>query len=415
MWAAMVTAIVVVAGARAAAGETHRWTVAAYLSGDGDLRATAERYMATVAAGANQPGWAAAVQIDKTGEDGQCGAGRHAWTWSEGQRRLRSDSVPGSEAGVNMGARETLAGFLQWVRQQAPAERYALIVMGHGTGLTGWSGDVTRGLTSSGVALDTSAGGDCLSVSELAGGIEDGFERPREPGLDALFLDCCYGSSLEVAYELRGGVRYMTAVPGELPNPGLPWQEILSRAGRQEAAGGRELVRICLQVVAEHNRGQDRPASVTGIDLGALGRASERIGSFVRLAETCMPEMAPAITLAHSQAATWGSQRELCDAAGLLAGIAEHAGERGVALAAQAAAEAVQASVIGRVGELSDRCRGMGVFFPGKLTDLPDGYDGEAYSFTGASGWRSFLGSYLGRLHELLQRTAQYEETEGGV
>jgi len=48
-------------------GATADWTIAGYLSGDGDLSAEAERYRVLIASGAEAAGWNAAVQIDRIG------------------------------------------------------------------------------------------------------------------------------------------------------------------------------------------------------------------------------------------------------------------------------------------------------------------------------------------------------------
>ncbi len=396
----------------APADSISRWTVAAYLSGDGDLGASAHRYLEMVARGTNQAGWAATAQIDETGPGGECLARRYAWTWQEEERQCNTESVPDREAGVNMGARETLSDFLRWVRRTAPGERYALIIMGHGTGVAGSEDDTSGGLTQSGVALDRSAGGDCLTAEELAAGIKGGFEGAEDEGLEVLFLDCCYGGSLEVAYELRGAVRYMTGAPGEIPNPGLPWAEILSRAGREEEISGREFVQTCLEVVEERNGEQPEEISLVGVDLGRIARASECLKVFVDAAAPHMREVAPSVTLAHSRCATWGEQREFCDAAGLLNGMADET-DGNLAKAARSAAEAVSASVLGRVGELAEAESGIGIFFPGELSNVPRSYDTDCGGFTAASGWKEFLGCYLRRLRDLMGRTAQCERTEG--
>ncbi len=412
-WAVLAAAALMLTLGPEATGSTHEWTVAAYLSGDGDLRAAAHRYLEMVARGTDRPGWAAAVQLDETDADGRCLASRHLWLWEDGQRKHVSESVPGGEAGVNMGARETLGEFLGWVREQAPAQRYALIIMGHGTGLAVPGGGLEGGLANSGVALDTSAGGDCLSAVELAGGIEDGFGEGEAPGLDALFLDCCYGGCLEVAYELRDAARYLTGAPGEMPNPGLPWDTILSSVSGDGEVEGRELVETCLRVAQEQDGEQTERVSLTAIDLNGMSSARQSFREYATAAAGRMAEIAPAVTLAHSRSATWGSQRELCDAGVLLESLAECLADDGLARAARAAAEAVKASVVGRAGEQGEQGVGIGIFFPGALSGVPASYEPQRCSFARDSGWGAFLRAYLHRLRDLMERKAEREDTDG--
>jgi hypothetical protein len=412
-WLAAAAALVALTAGPVAAGTAYEWTVAAYLSGDGDLRGAAHRYLDMVARGADRPGWAAAVQLDETGADGTCAARRHVWGWQGGERHHRSESVPGGAAGVNMGAQETLSEFLRWVRVRAPADRYALIIMGHGTSVAAPGASLDGGLANSGVALDTSAGGDCLSAVELAGAIETAFAETQAPGLDALFLDCCYGGCLEVAYELRDAVRYVTGAPGEIPNPGLRWDVILDNVSRESEADAREVVGTCLRVVREQNCAQAEPISLTAIDLSGMSQVGASFRAFAGAATGRMAEIAPAITLARSGSAIWGSQRELCDAAGLMARMGEALEQGDLATAAQAAARAVRDSVVGQVGEQAERSSGIAIFFPGTLSDVPRSYDAERCSFAGDSGWAPFLRAYVQRLRDLMQRTAEGEEGGG--
>lgn len=396
-----------------AAGTTYEWTIAAYLSGDGDLRAAAHRYLDMVARGADRLGWAAAVQLDETGADGASAATRHLWGWQGGERRYSTESVPGGEAGVNMGAQETLGDFLRWVTVRAPAEQYALIIMGHGTTVAAPGAGLDGGLANSGVALDTSAGGDSLGAAELTAAIATGFAETQATGLDALFLDCCYGGCLEVAYELRDAVRYVTGAPGEIPNPGLPWDAILSSVSRESEADAREMVGTCLRVVREQNCTQAEPIGLTATDLSGMAEVGASFRAFTGGATGRMAEIAPAATLARSGSAIWGSHRELCDAADLMARMGEALGEEGLAAAAQAAARAVRESVVGQVGEQGERSSGIAIFFPGTLSDVPRSYDADRCSFAGDSGWAAFLRAYLQRLRDLMQRTAE-DEGSGG-
>jgi len=414
---ATVAATIVLTLASMTAVSAYEWTVAAYLSGDRDLKAAAHRYLNMVVEGASRAGWAVGVQLDETDQDGRCIARRHLWR-SQGEKREHiSESVPGSEAesGLNMGAQETLSEFLRWVTERAPAKRYALIIMGHGTGLAEPGGSLEGGLANSGVALDVSAGGDCLTAAELAAGIREGIAEAPPPGLDALFLDCCYGANLEVAYELRGIVRYLVGAPGEIPNPGLPWHEILRTAGREDELDGRGIVQTCLRVVSEQDGGQAEPISITAIDLSGIIGVRESLREFAECAVGGMVETAPAITLARTRAATWGSQREFCDAVSLLTWVSKCAADERLASAAKAAAEAVRASVVERVGYEAEVAGGIGLFFPGTLSDLQATYNTARCSFAVDSGWAGLLTAYCQRLRALMQRATERQDEGSGT
>jgi len=376
----------------AGAEATAEWTIVGYLSGEGDLGPAAERYLEGIAQGAGAAGWNAAVLIDRLDNEGACAARRYLWRAGAGEAAI-AEPVPGSKAGINMGDATTLAELLGWARREAPAKRYALIVMGHGA-----SGDRPA---HNGVALDAGSGGDGLTSAELAGAIRLAGGDAPAPWLDAVFVDCCYSGSLEMAYELRGVAEAFCGSPGPMPNPGTPWQEVLGRAGSRQCAGGRELVEACLQVVAGSSE-DERPV-LCGVTPAGLAEAGACLSRVVTRATQNMAETAPAITLARSQSRTWGGGAELCDAAQFAVRLSECASDPAVCQPARELASALERSTIAVGGP---GAAGMSLLLPGLLGEVPAGYRQAHPGIAVGCGWAEFVEAYTSRLRDLMQPAA---------
>lgn len=379
------------------AEEQGRWTVAGYLSGDGDLGAEAEQYLEWIVRGAQSVGWNAAVQIDRRVAGGGSAASRYLLRGADGEDTAVRAEAP--EPGVNMGDGQTLARFLRWVREAAPGQRYALIIMGHGASVGGHAAALGVGLTRSGLAWDASSGGDALSAAELREAVASaGGER----WLDALFLDCCFGGSLEVGYELKRCAWWLCAAPGEMSSPGVPWAEVLTTAGRSGAVDGEQLVRVCLETAARQAAGR---LELVGLNLARMSEVAAALAELSRVGVPRMAKLAPSVTLARSRCRMWGGQRELCDAwqfAGELAAVTDSAEVR---VAAQAVGEAIARAVVTGAGQTQGQW-GPALFVPGVWGELPPEYRDGSLALATEGAWAGFVAVYVGRLRELILRAA---------
>lgn len=101
---------------------------------------------------------------------------------------------------INMGLRSTLQDFINYCKNNYPANNYALTLSDHGRGYAGFCYDYHGWHPSYDYAL-----GDCLTVKELGQAISNA------GGVQVLFLDTCSGGSFEVMWELAGTVKYCVA------------------------------------------------------------------------------------------------------------------------------------------------------------------------------------------------------------
>ena len=88
---------------------------------------------------------------------------------------------------LNTGDPQTLADFIDWSVDQAPAEHYALVMWDHGSGLQGFNYDDLDGTAS-----------DHLTTPELV----DVLAAPQRPHLDVLAFDACLMAMAEVGFSL---------------------------------------------------------------------------------------------------------------------------------------------------------------------------------------------------------------------
>jgi len=108
-----------------------------------------------------------------------------------------------------------LFAFVDFAAEEFPADRYVLVLWGHGAG---W-----RGLCPDGNYI--------MSLSELGDALEAVRQSVGRP-LDMVVVDACAEATLEVLYEIREGAHYLVASELLMPYEGLPWNTILTEHAR---------------------------------------------------------------------------------------------------------------------------------------------------------------------------------------
>ena len=121
----------------------------------------------------------------------------------------------GGESTLNMADRRTLRGFLEFAVARAPSDHQAVVLWGHGG-----VGECEDPRKEGRMGIFDEGTGDTLTTSDVG-------EAFRGMGVDIVVLDLCYGSRLEVAFELSHATRYIVASQGIVPRDGFPYREIL--------------------------------------------------------------------------------------------------------------------------------------------------------------------------------------------
>jgi len=121
------------------------------------------------------------------------------------QLNSKALGICSQSAELNMGDPETLISLLNFSRKYYPAEHYALIIWGHGTGYRFTASKANRA-----VAIDDTSG-TFMSIPELRKAIKSGMGNDK---LELIGFDTCFGAELEEIYELRQEANWFAGVEG---------------------------------------------------------------------------------------------------------------------------------------------------------------------------------------------------------
>src|SRR5262245_19143035 len=138
---------------------------------------------------------------------------------------------------------QTLVSFLTWAQEEVAAERYLLVLWGHGLGI-GHALVITE--SSADVAQE---GQDGLSAAELAGVLQGFKEQRGGKPLDILGFNSCFMSGVEIAFELRGLVGRILGTQDLEPLAGWPYGRILRRLKANPSASPATVAKMVTQEV----------------------------------------------------------------------------------------------------------------------------------------------------------------------
>ncbi len=130
---------------------------------------------------------------------------RRYYITSDQTSRIESQLWEDLGTSVDMGAPETLLDFVEWGKEQFPADRYGLIIWNHGSG---WH-------PSRAVSFDDETR-NAIQTHELRGAL--GANR-----FDFIAFDASLMQMMEVAYELRNHCDYVVGSEESPPGDGYPY------------------------------------------------------------------------------------------------------------------------------------------------------------------------------------------------
>ena len=133
---------------------------------------------------------------------------------------------------LNMAKSSTLEEFITWGIKNFKAKKYALIVLGHGSGYMGVSHDFCQRLPS------------VMTIYGLKRALENSM-MSCDKKIDILMFDSCYMNTIEVIYEITTAkVRPRFIITPELsPLEGLPYKDIIKIFKKYSRKKSRELSR----------------------------------------------------------------------------------------------------------------------------------------------------------------------------
>ena len=124
---------------------------------------------------------------------------------------------------LDMGSSSVLRNFIEFGKGSYKAEKYALIIWGHGTGwryCTEKTGGEGTGFARA-VAIDDRSG-SYMSVHDLGNAV-------RNQNLCVIGFDTCFGGVLENVYELKDCAEYTVACPGVTPSGGWDYKRFIEK------------------------------------------------------------------------------------------------------------------------------------------------------------------------------------------
>ncbi len=119
--------------------------------------------------------------------------------------------IPSPSNDANMGSPQTLDSFIGFSAANYPADRYVLILWGHGAAWRGLCPD----------------GSDILTLPELRSALADATAGMHR-SLDIVCVDACAEATLEMLFEVWGYVDYFVGSEKDIPTQGLPYSRIFN-------------------------------------------------------------------------------------------------------------------------------------------------------------------------------------------
>ena len=124
-----------------------------------------------------------------------------------------------TETELDMGNYIVLQKLIDFAKAEYPAEKYALLMWGHGTGWRGSCNEDREGGNYRAVAIDDKTH-SYISVKELGLAL-------KNQGLSVIGFDTCFGAVIENLYELKDSAEYTVASPGVTPSCGWDYKDLL--------------------------------------------------------------------------------------------------------------------------------------------------------------------------------------------
>ena len=157
----------------------------------------------------------------------------------------------------SMGDPDTLSSFLAYARENFPAERYVLVLWGHGDGPTG------------GVCFDDLFDGDSLMLDEIASALEGATQAGQN--IEALIFDACMMNCADLLISLGGYAEYIVASQESTLGSGGRYDLWLSALARNPEMDALQLcVRFAGDYVATGRHGLFSQATTASVlDCGA--------------------------------------------------------------------------------------------------------------------------------------------------
>ncbi len=249
-----------------------KWTVMVYFNGNGDLEKDMEKNMASLEKAGSDGNINFVAQIarmSKKGEAQRVHLKKPSWMGLKNNSEVMDNLGP-----TNMAHPQSLKDFITWGMKKFPAERYALIMNGHGMGFVG--------------SMPDELSKDFMSTPEFESAVK---VATKEAGrkIDVLGFDSCLMATAETAYSAKDAANFMIASQEVVIAGNWDYEkfgnEMKEKAGGQGLSVGDALEAI---VKSQYN---NRLLTSSIIDLRRMPEFADKLKDFShRLLSTTEPD-----------------------------------------------------------------------------------------------------------------------------
>ena len=278
---------------------------------------------------------------------------------------------------LNTGDPQTLADFIDWAVEQAPAEHYALVMWDHGSGLQGFNYDNLDGTTS-----------DHLTTPELVGVLAD----PQRPAFDVLAFDACLMAMAEVGFSLADHTGVFVASQEVVGADGHDYTTLFDVLEEHPETIGPEA--LATGFVDSYQNQYDGDFwgwdTQSAISTDGYGLLLETLGDFVDAGLAGTAEDIEMLRDARDDAITYDIAflRDLGSFVGPLADSDD--ASAALSEAAVAVEDAIDAMTLARSDDNRDSS-GISIFLPDNATTAGSWYTSPYSAFEQATGWSNLI------------------------
>lgn len=259
------------------AHQKSKWTFMIYMAADNNLDSAALDDFREIERGnCDSELVKTLVLLDRAqgdGNDENSWSGTRLFEINHSEAKSKSTQIDCSSLGINtsvstelnMGDSETLISFLNFSRKYYPAEHYALIIWGHGTGYRFGGKDKKRA-----VAIDDTSG-TFMSIPELRKAIKSGMGSDK---LELIGFDTCFGAELEEIYELKNESHWFAGVEGVQDASGWDYSSWMSQEV-ESCNYGNEIAKL---IEKQYSAKNDKSFAIVNMD--AVSEVFEAFNSF---------------------------------------------------------------------------------------------------------------------------------------
>lgn len=157
-----------------------------------------------------------------------------------------------------------LSQFINWSKENHPAENYAVVLWNHGGGYSGLIEDVT------------SAGSNLMTLDEARQGLQNGGP------IDLVDLDMCLMGGYETLAKLEGVTDYAVFSEENVPGAGNPYGQILGTLANQPNSSPQEVASLFVNEFHNDYVGNRMSTTKSAYDLGAFASFESELDELAR-------------------------------------------------------------------------------------------------------------------------------------